>query len=74
MLKNSVFHIRTKHIKLKNHYIKETVEDKEVMIKHMKTGDQLTDIFTKAILCDKFVYLRELLRITNKNIKDEYRN
>ena len=71
MSKNSVFHSRTKHIKLKHHYIKEVVEDEEVMIKHVKTGDQLADIFTKALPCDKFVYLRELLGMTNKNIKGE---
>jgi formylmethanofuran dehydrogenase subunit E-like metal-binding protein len=72
MLNNLVSHSRTKHIKLKYQYIKEVVEDEEVMIKHVKTGDQLTDIFTKALLCDKFMYLRELLGITNKNIKREY--
>jgi hypothetical protein len=72
MSKNSVFHSRTKHIKLKHHYIKEVVEDEEVIIKHVKTGDQLTDIFTEALSCDNFVYLRELLGMTNKNIKGEY--
>jgi hypothetical protein len=61
MTKNSVFHSRTKHINLKHHYIRKTVEDEEVVIKYVKTGDQLTDIFTKALPCDKFVYLRELL-------------
>ena len=71
MSKNSVFHSRTKHINLKHHYIREAVEDEEVQIKHVKTEDQLADIFTKALLCDKFVYLRELLGMTNKNIKEE---
>ncbi|KAJ4764255.1 polyprotein [Rhynchospora pubera] len=65
MSKNSVFHKRTKHIDLKHHYIREMVEDEEVMIKHVKTGDQLADIFTKALPCDKFVYLRELLGMKN---------
>jgi hypothetical protein len=39
------------------------------MIKHVKAGDQLTYIFIKAFSCDKFMYLRELLEIINKNIK-----
>jgi hypothetical protein len=72
MSKNSVFHSRTKHIKLKHHYIKEVVEDEEVIIKHVKTGDQLIYIFTEALPCDNFVYLRELLGMINKNIKGEY--
>jgi hypothetical protein len=71
MTKNSVFHSRIKHINLKHHYIREAVEDEEVVIKYVKIGDQLADIFTKALPCDKFVYLRELLEMTNKNIKGE---
>jgi formate/nitrite transporter FocA (FNT family) len=69
MSKNYVFHSRIKHIKLKYHYIKEAIDDKEVMIKHVKIGYQLADIFIKALSCDKFVSLKELLRMTNKNIK-----
>lgn len=71
MSKNSVFYSRTKYINLKHHYIKEAVEDEEIQIKHVKTGDQLADIFIKALPCDKFVYLRELLGMTTKNIKGE---
>jgi hypothetical protein len=69
MSKNLMFHSRTNHINLKHHYIREAVENEEIKIKHVKTGDQLTDIFTKALLCDKFIYFRELLGMTNKNIK-----
>jgi hypothetical protein len=72
--KNSVFHSRTKHINFKHHYIREAVEDEEIKIKHVKTEDQLIDIFTKTFYCDKFVYFRKLLRITNKNIKGECLN
>ncbi|XP_047335591.1 secreted RxLR effector protein 161-like [Impatiens glandulifera] len=71
MSKNAVFHSRTKHINLKYHYIREAVDDEEVMIKHVKTGDQLADIFTKALPLNKFVYLRDLLGMTNKNIEGE---
>jgi hypothetical protein len=69
MSKNSVFHIRTNHMNLKHHYIKETIEDEKIEIKHVKIGDQLTDIFTKSLLYGKFIYLTELLVMTNKNIK-----
>jgi hypothetical protein len=53
-----MFHSETKHINLKHHYIREAVEDEKIEIKHVKTGDQLADIFTKALPCDKFVYFR----------------
>jgi hypothetical protein len=72
--KNLIFHSWTNHINLKHHYIRESVEDEEIEIKHLKIGDQLTYIFTKTHSCDKFVYLRELLGMTNKNIKGEYWN
>jgi hypothetical protein len=58
MSKNSMFHSETKHINLKHHYIREAVEDEKIEIKHVKTGDQLADIFTKALPCDKFIYFR----------------
>ena len=61
MSKNSAFHNKTKHIKPKHHGIREAVEDEEVELKHVKTENQLADIFTKALPCDKFVYLRKLL-------------
>jgi hypothetical protein len=69
MLKNSVFHSQTKHINFKHYYIRKAVEDEEIEIKHVKIEDQLMDIFTKALTCDKFIYFRELLGMINKNIK-----
>jgi hypothetical protein len=71
MSKKSVFHSRTNHINLKHHYIREAVEEEEIKIKHVKTRDKLADIFTKTLPYDKFIYFRELLGVTNKNIKVE---
>jgi hypothetical protein len=71
MSKNSVFHNRRKHINLKHYYIRGAIEDEKNEIKHVKTEDQLADIFIKILLFDKFIYLRELLGTTNKNIKEE---
>ena len=48
MSKNSVFHSRTKHINLKHHYIREAVEDEEVQIRHIKTGDQIGGHFHQS--------------------------
>lgn len=71
MSKNSVFCNRTKHINLKHYYIRETVENEEILIKHVKIRDQFMDIFTKALPYDKFVYPRELLDMANKKNKEE---
>ena len=71
MSKNSVFHSNTKHINLKHHYIQETIEDNEVLIKRVKTENQVADIFTKPLSSEKFIHLRELLSMTYKSIKSE---
>ena len=42
-------HSRTKHIEIKNHFIRELVEDKVITLEHVSTENQLVDIFTKAL-------------------------
>ncbi|KAM1349822.1 hypothetical protein EV1_003832 [Malus domestica] len=71
MSKNPVCHGKSKHIALKHHYIRGAVEDKEVDVVYCKTEDQVTDIFTKALPKDRFIYLRELLGVKQQSIKRE---
>lgn len=47
--KNLVQHIRTKHINIHCHFIKELVEDKVVNLEHIATEKLLANIFTKAL-------------------------
>ena len=42
-------HIKTKHIAIKYHYLRELVQDKEVKMEYVNTKEQLVDIFTKAL-------------------------
>jgi hypothetical protein len=51
---NSVYHVRTKHIEVHYHFIKEKVLAKEINLIHVSTEDQVVDIFTKALGIDKF--------------------
>ncbi|XP_050946570.1 secreted RxLR effector protein 161-like [Cucumis melo] len=44
--KNPVFHGRSKHIRIKYHFIRDLVKDGEVIVKYCKTQDQVADIFT----------------------------
>ncbi|KAK4836323.1 hypothetical protein QYF36_021415 [Acer negundo] len=47
--KNPVQYSRTKHIDIKHHFIRELVESKVIVLEHVGTNDQLTDLFTKPL-------------------------
>nr|GFB44961.1 retrovirus-related Pol polyprotein from transposon TNT 1-94 [Tanacetum cinerariifolium] len=54
---NPVQYSRTKHIAVRYHFIKEHVEKGTIELYFVKTDYQLADIFTKALLVDRFTYL-----------------
>lgn len=47
--KNPVFHGRTKHIKIKFHFIREVQQSNEVLLVRCSSENQLADIFTKSL-------------------------
>ena len=53
LVKNPVFHARSKHIEVHYHFIREKVITKEILLLHVKTGDQVADIFTKFLDSEK---------------------
>nr|GEV24699.1 hypothetical protein [Tanacetum cinerariifolium] len=54
---NPVQHSRTKHIAVRYHFIKEHVEKGTIEQYFVKTDYQLADLFTKALLANRFNYL-----------------
>ncbi|GJY22038.1 hypothetical protein Tco_0394604 [Tanacetum coccineum] len=50
-------HSRTKHIAVRYHFIKEHVEKGMIELYFVKTDYQLADLFTKALLAERFNYL-----------------
>ena len=56
-------HVKTKHIAIKYHYVRELVEDKEVKMKYIHTKEQIADIFTKLLPKDAYEYLRGKLGV-----------
>ncbi|OYD06047.1 Ty1/Copia family ribonuclease HI, partial [Paludifilum halophilum] len=56
--KNPIIHTKTKHISIKYHFMRELVQDKEVRLEFVNTKEKNTDIFTKSLPKDAFLYLR----------------
>ena len=63
LARNPVFHGRSKHIDVRYHFIRECVERGEIVIKHIRTDEQRSDVLTKALATVKFERMRSLLGI-----------
>ena len=61
MANGTKFSPRTKHIALKYHHFRAAVKNKSVRILPIHTNQKISDSFTKALLGDKFTYLRRKL-------------
>ena len=61
--RNPVHHDRSKHIDTKYHFLRECIEDGKEEVKHVGTGEQVADIFTKALGRVKFVEFRSALGV-----------
>lgn len=63
LAKNPVFHGRSKHIDIRYHFIRECVENGEIVVKHISTDLQRADVLTKALPAARFEKMRSLLGV-----------
>ncbi|KAD7477098.1 hypothetical protein E3N88_00234 [Mikania micrantha] len=63
LMKNLVFHGRSKHINTRFHYIRECVERNQIKVEHISGEEQRADILTKALPKLRFAEMRNLLGI-----------
>ena len=61
--KNLVMYSKIKHIAIKYDFLRELVQDKEVSLEYVNTKEQITNIFTKPLSNDAFLYLRGKLGV-----------
>ncbi|KAG6501588.1 hypothetical protein ZIOFF_041471 [Zingiber officinale] len=63
LMKNPVFHGRSKHIDTRFHFIRECVENGQIVVEFINTGEQRADVLTKALLGVKLAVMRQLLDV-----------
>lgn len=55
------FHSRSKHIDIRYHYIREKCEDESIIMRYIRSEDNVADILTKALPTPQFIHLRKFL-------------
>ncbi|GKE21004.1 putative ribonuclease H-like domain-containing protein [Tanacetum coccineum] len=57
IVKNPVFHSKTKHIEIRHHFIRDAYEKKLIQVLKIHTDDNVTDLLTKAFDVSRFNFL-----------------
>jgi hypothetical protein len=70
LMKNPVFHGRSKHIDIKFHYIRECVENGEITVKWVGTLEQKADSLTKAMAVTKLGEMRHMLGVRELEVQE----
>jgi hypothetical protein len=65
MVKNSIYHARTKHIEVHHHYIIQLVDNEDICLYYCPTVEQIVDIMKKPLGNDKYVKFRDKLGIVS---------
>ena len=56
--KNPIQRSRSKHIEIRHHFIRDHVQNKDIILEFVSMEDQLADIFTKPLNGDRFEQIR----------------
>nr|GFC37365.1 putative ribonuclease H-like domain-containing protein [Tanacetum cinerariifolium] len=57
IVKNPVYHSKTKHIEIRHHFIRDCFEKKLISVDHIHTDENVADLLTKAFDAGRFQYL-----------------
>ncbi|GJX82867.1 ribonuclease H-like domain-containing protein [Tanacetum coccineum] len=65
IVKNPVFHSKTKHIEIRHHFIRDSNKKKLIQMINIHTDQNVADFLTKAFDVSRFQYLIASLRMLN---------
>ena len=63
LVKNPVFHFRTKHIDVRYHFVREIVEEGRILLQKIETAENPADMLTKVVTTIKFNHCLDLINI-----------
>jgi len=63
LAKNQVYHVRTKHIDVRFHFVREILDEGDIELLKIHTKENLADMLTKVVSGVKFTHCKELLHI-----------
>lgn len=63
LVKNPVFHARSKHIDIKMHFVRDVYERKELTLAYIPTDEMVADVLTKNLKKTKHVKFLEMLSL-----------
>jgi hypothetical protein len=64
---NPAFHACTKHIRVRQHFIRDCIYDGDVALEYIPTADQIADIFTKGLTFEKHDKFAKGMGIVDRN-------
>ena len=62
---------RSKHIDVRHYFVKQAIEESQIMLEYIPSREKLADIFTKPLGKEQFEYLRPKLGVTQRQTENQ---